>query len=99
MTDDKRPKVVEKVDEEFAGEHGNTLSDESLHDERHPEMHPQSPGELARKVRAEAGEGEGVVDKVKRGLEEMDRDIAGEYERREDPTAPPAKPDEDGRQR
>jgi hypothetical protein len=93
MTDEKRSKLTERVDEEFAGKHGTTLSDASLAEEAHPEITPQSPGELARKVRAEAGEGDGLVDKVKRGLQEMDRDISGEYERREDPTAPPAKPD------
>jgi hypothetical protein len=93
MAHESRSKLTEKVDEEFAAEHGNTLSDASLEEERHPEMHPQGPGELARKVRAEAAEGDGLVDKVKRGLEEMDRDISGEYERREDPTAPPARPE------
>jgi len=94
MTDNSnRSKVVEKVDEEFAAEHGNTLSDASLDHEEHPEMHPQSPGELARKVRTESSEGEGVGEKLKRGLEELDRDISGEYERREDPTAPPDKPE------
>jgi gamma-glutamyl-gamma-aminobutyrate hydrolase PuuD len=93
MNDERRSKLKERVDEEFAGEHGTTLSDASLEDEQHPELHPQSPAELARKLRAEAREGDGVVDKVKRGLEEMDRDISGEYERREDPTAPPADPD------
>ena len=97
MTERDRSKVAERVDEEFAGKRGNTLSDASLDEEKHPEMHPQSPGQLARKVRAEAGEGEGLVDTVKRGLEEMDRDIAGEYERREDPTAPPADPEREQR--
>jgi hypothetical protein len=96
MTDHNRSKLTERVDEEFAAEHGNTLSDESLENEAHPELHPQSPAELARKVRAEAGEGHGLVDKMKRGLQEMDRDIAGEYERREDPTAPPANPEREG---
>jgi hypothetical protein len=92
MTGKTRSKLTERVDEEFEGARGTTLSEESIEDERHPEMHPQSPAELARKVRAEAGEGHGMVEKVKRGLEEMDRDISGEYERREDPTAPPAQP-------
>jgi hypothetical protein len=92
MTDENRSKVTERVDEEFAGRHGTTLAGSSIDEEKHPEMHPQGPGELADKVRAEAAEGHGVVDKVKRGLQEMDRDIAGEYERREDPTAPPPKP-------
>jgi hypothetical protein len=76
----------------------NTLSDASLEDEKHPEMHPRSPGELGRKVRAEAAEGGSLVDKAKRALEEMDRDIGGEYERREDPTAPPAPADTPGEQ-
>ena len=100
MTDRSRSKlrerVTERVDEEFAAERGNTLSDASLENEAHPELHPTSPAELARKVRAEAGEGDSVVDKVKRGLQEIDRDIAGEYERREDPPAPPANPEREG---
>ncbi len=95
MTEKDRSKLAERVDEEFAGQHGTTLSDASLDEERHPEITPQSPAELARKVRAEAGEGEGLGDKLKRGLEELDRDIAGEYERREDPDAPPANPERD----
>jgi hypothetical protein len=84
---------LERIDEEFAGEHGLTASDASLRDEEHPEITPQTPGELVHKARAEAEEGEGLVDKAKRVLEEIDRDVSGEYERREDPTAPPAKPD------
>jgi hypothetical protein len=86
---------LERVDEEFAGEHCNTASEEALRDEEHPEITPQSPGELAHKVRLEAEEGEGPLDKAKRVLHEIDRDVSGEYERREDPTAPPAKPDAD----
>ena len=84
---------MERVDEELAGEHGLTASDASLRDEKHPEITPQTPGELAHKVKVEAEEGEGIVDKAKRVLQEIDRDVSGEYERREDPTAPPAKPD------
>ena len=66
-----------------------TLSESSLDDEKHPELHPQGPGELGHKIKEEAAEGHGVLDKAKRALQELDRDIAGEYERREDPTAPP----------
>ena len=84
---------LERVDEEFAGEHGLTASDASLRDEEHAEVNPQTPGELAHKARLEAQEGEGVIDKAKRVLQELDRDVSGEYERREDPTAPPAAPD------
>ena len=89
----KHSKVTERVDEEFAAQHGNTLAEGSLEDERHREINPQSPGEQARKLRLEAREGEGVLDKAKRALEELDRDISGEYERRQDRTAPPARPD------
>jgi hypothetical protein len=87
---------LERVDEEFAGEHGLTASEASLRDEEHPEVNPQTPGELAHKARLEAEEGEGLVDKAKRVLKEIDRDVSGEYERREDPSAPPAKPDATG---
>lgn len=66
-----------------------TLSDAALEDEKHPELHPQSFGELGHKIKEEAAEGDGVLDKAKRAIHELDRDIAGEYERREDPTAPP----------
>jgi hypothetical protein len=66
-----------------------TLTDGALNEERHPELHPQSPGELGHKIKEEAAEGHGVVDKARRALQEIDRDVAGEYERREDPTAPP----------
>lgn len=66
-----------------------TLTEGALADEKHPELHPQSPGELGHKIKEEAAEGEGLAGKAKRVFEELDRDIAGEYERREDPTAPP----------
>jgi hypothetical protein len=82
---------LERVDEEFATEHGTTASESSLEEEEHPEVRPQSPGEQARKLKLEAAEGEGPVDRAKRALQEVDRDLSGEYERREDPTAPPAR--------
>lgn len=84
--------VERRLDEEYAAEHGTTVSREALDDEQHPEIAPDSPGGLARKVRAEAAEGKGVVDKAKRALHEIDRDVSGEYERRDDPDAPPAAP-------
>ena len=94
MPDDPNP-VERRVDEEVLGERGTTVSEGALDEEEHPEMHPRSPGELARKVKSETEEGEGVVDKTKRAFGELDRDIAGEYERREDPTAPSARPEDD----
>ena len=75
------------LDREFAGEHGTTAIPGALEDEEHPEMDPQTPGGAARKAAAEASEGEGPIDKAKRALEEADRQISGEYERREDPAA------------
>jgi hypothetical protein len=86
---------LERVDEEFAAEHGTTASESSLEEEEHPEINPQSPGELGHKIKEEASAGHGPLDKAKRVLQELDRDISGEYERREDPSAPPAKPDSD----
>lgn len=75
------------VDREFAGEHGTTALPGSVDDERHPEIDPQTPGGAVKKAAAEASEGKDPVDKAKRVLEEVDRQIAGEYERREDPAA------------
>lgn len=62
-----------------------TLLRESRTDERHPEVDPQTPVGAVRKLREETAEGRGVVDKAKRVLEEADRQISGEYERREQP--------------
>ena len=62
-----------------------TLLGESQKDERHPEMDPQTPHGAVRKLREETAEGHGVLGKAKRALEEADRQIAGEYERREQP--------------
>lgn len=66
-----------------------TAMPSSLEDEKHPELNPQTPGGAARKLKEETAEGEGLGDKAKRAAQELDRQIAGEYERREDPTAAP----------
>ena len=78
---------ADAVDREFAGEHGTTAIPEALENEEHPEIDPQTPGGAIRKAAAEASEGEGAIDKAKRALAEADRQISGEYERREDPAA------------
>jgi hypothetical protein len=62
-----------------------TLLEDSKTEELHPEVDPQSPGGAVRKLEREAAEGAGVVDKAKRAVEEVDRQISGEYERREQP--------------
>ncbi|MBV9100977.1 MAG: hypothetical protein JOZ46_06410 [Candidatus Dormibacteraeota bacterium] len=77
------------AEEEVAGEHGTTAMPSSLADEAHPEVDPQTPGGAMRKVKEEAGEGEGLGEKAKRAVQELDRQISGEYERREDPAAAP----------
>lgn len=74
-----------RVDEEFASRHGSTVSGDALEDEEHPELHAQG---LGHKIGAEASEGEGPVDKMKRAFQEIDRDVSGEYESRDDPTSP-----------
>lgn len=61
-----------------------TVTKGSLEDEEHAEIDPQTPGGAIRKLREETGEGEGPVDKAKRALEEVDRQVSGEYERRDE---------------
>lgn len=79
------------AEEEVAGEHGTTAMPSSLEEEEHPEVNPQTPGGVARKMKEEVAEGEDVGDKVKRAAQELDRTVSGEYERREDSTAAPRK--------
>jgi hypothetical protein len=76
---------VSFVDEEFAGKHGNTASESSLEEEQNPDFHPQRPTEVAEKLTGEAAEEPGVGGKAKKVLQELDRQVGGEYERREDP--------------
>lgn len=83
------PEPSNPVDEEFAGEHGTTLFPSSVSDERHPEEDPQNPAGAVRKLKKEAAEGDGVVDKASRAVHEIDRQLGGEYERREDTTSAP----------
>ncbi len=71
------------VDDEILGKHGTVASDKSLTEEKDPGFHPQNAHEAARKVSEEA-EGQGVVGTAKKMLEEVDRQVAGEYERREE---------------
>jgi hypothetical protein len=69
-----------------AGEADNaTAMPSSKTDEQHPEIDPQTPGGAAEKLKQEAAEGDSVLDKAKRAAQEVDRQVSGEYERREDP--------------
>ncbi len=67
----------------------DTMFDGSIRNERHPEVTSQSPSEFPHKLEVETADDHGVVGKAKRIVEEMDRDLGGEYQRREDSTAPP----------
>jgi hypothetical protein len=48
---------------------------------------PEGPRETLAKTAAEVGAGDGLVDKVKRAGQEVDRTFSGEYEAREDEAA------------
>lgn len=80
-TDDSKPLAEQ-------GPQQSTLSGGALDDEAHPERSPQDVGELGSKMSAEASEGGGPLDKLKKVAEEFDRDVSGEYERRSDGSAP-----------
>ncbi len=82
------------VDAEFAGEHGTTASPSSVEDEKTPGFRPQNAHEVAAKVKEEASDEPGVIGKAKKALEEVDRQIAGEYEQRDDREAPDEARDE-----
>jgi hypothetical protein len=72
-----------------------TVSDGSQqHDLEADKRVPEGPRETLEKAATEAGAGEGLVDKVKRAGQEVDRTFSGEYEAREDEAA--ARRAEDG---
>ena len=84
-------KATERVDEELRGEHGTVVSHASLEEETDPDDHAQNPGDFPEKIRREAeAHGGGPVETAKAALRFADRDLAGEYERREDPDAQPS---------
>ena len=86
--DNSQPKPSNWVDKEFAGEHGTTASPSSVEDEKAPDFHPQNAHEVAEKVDEEASDDPGLIGKAKKALEEIDRQVAGEYEKRDDREAP-----------
>ncbi len=71
------------ADEELDGTQRTVASKASLKDERDPSFHPQSGSEALQKISQES-QGEGVVGTAKKMLEEVDRQVGGEYERREE---------------
>lgn len=81
---------MKRVDEEFRARGGTTASEESMTEEADPENKAQDPGQVKEKLKAETEkEGGGLAGAVKAVLHHADRELAGEYERREDPDAPP----------
>lgn len=60
-----------------------TISRESVREERHPEQHAQGPKQALKKV-AEEARGKPLPTRAKKALQEVDREIAGTYEARED---------------
>jgi hypothetical protein len=81
---------MDHVDDEMQGKHGTTVSDASMTEEADPENKAQDLEQVKDKVKAESSrEGGGVKGALKGVLHHLDRDIAGEYERREDPDATP----------
>jgi hypothetical protein len=72
------------LDAEFAGKHGTVASPSSLEDEKQITLHPQSPGEAVDKIRGESDDDSGLLGATKKALQELDRQVSGEYEHRED---------------
>ena len=67
-----------------ARDNGATALPASIDKEKTPEFHPQTAHEVVEKVKQESSEGAGIIGKTKAALEEVDRQVAGEYEKRED---------------
>jgi hypothetical protein len=84
---DSQPEPSNWVDEEFAGEHGTTASPSSVEDEKAPDFRPQNAHQLAEKVEEESSDDPSLIGKAKKTLEEVDRQVAGEYEKRDDRVA------------
>ena len=85
--DDDKSDSRNWVDAEFAGEHGTTASPSAVEDEKAPGFRPQDAHEAVAKIKEEASDEPGVVGKAKEALKEVDRQVAGEYEKRDDSEA------------
>jgi hypothetical protein len=89
MSEDRHTsKSANWVDAEFAGEHGTTASRDSVAEEKTPGFHPQNARQAAEKVKEEAADEPSALGKARKALEEVDRQIAGEYEKRDDRVTP-----------
>jgi hypothetical protein len=81
---------MDRVDDEFRARRGSTVSEESMTEEADPSNKAHDLEQVKRKLKRESDqEGGGLKGTVKAVLHHADRELAGEYERREDPDAPP----------
>jgi hypothetical protein len=89
MTDPANSATPQRADSdaEVNGEHATTASTASVNEEKTPTFHPQNAHEVAAKIKKEASDERGLLGKTKKALEEIDRQVAGEYEQREDHAA------------
>jgi hypothetical protein len=96
-TDSPDRKVAELsgsfIDDEFAGRHGTVASQSSLEDEKQVTLHPQTPGEVVDKIRGESDDDSAFLGTTKKALQELDRQVSGEYEHREDVETEGDRPD------
>jgi hypothetical protein len=81
------------IGDEFSGKHGTVASQSSLEDEKQITLHPQTPGEVVGKIRGESDDDSGLLGTTKKALQELDRQVSGEYEHREDVKAEGDRPD------
>lgn len=80
---------MNRLDEELQGRRRTTISEASMTEEARRSNTAQNVDQLRRKLKKEtAREGGGITGWIKAFLHHADRDLAGEYERREDPDAP-----------
>ncbi len=80
--------MTEHEHRERSDAEATTLSGSSKDTSREADQRvPEGARETVEKAATEAGAGDGLVDKVKRVGEEVDRTFGGEYEAREDEAA------------
>lgn len=81
---------MDRVDDEMSARRGSTVSEASMTEEADPSNKAQDLDQTRTKLKAETRrEGGGLKGWFKALFHHADRDLAGEYERREDPDAPP----------
>jgi hypothetical protein len=76
----------EQREEGRAGDERLTAGKASVEEEKEPGFLPQTPSQVARKIETESGDA-GLGERARVGLEEADREVSGEYERRQEQVA------------